>query len=137
MCREEARGLASLKPQLDAAGVRMLAVVHENKEPQIEEFRNFYVGGEIFLDREKRFYGPKERWLPIWHGVLRWDTYANAYRAKHNGVQGNMKGEGRLLGGVFMFNSGEKGVAFEHYERSWGDHANLDHVRQAIEKIRL
>uniref|UniRef100_A0A914WLK1 Peroxiredoxin-like 2A n=1 Tax=Plectus sambesii TaxID=2011161 RepID=A0A914WLK1_9BILA len=101
----------------------------------VPEFKEFF-DGEVFLDSEKRFYGPKERWLPLWHGVLRCDTYAHGFRAKKNGVKGNVKGEGRLLGGVFMFAPGDQGITFEHFERSWGDHAKIPDIMAAINRVK-
>jgi len=101
----------------------------------VSEFKDFF-DGEVFLDNEKRFYGPKERWLPIWHGFFRFDTFAHAIRAKSNGVKGNMTGEGRLLGGVFMFASGDQGILFEHFERSWGDHAKIPDIIATINRAK-
>lgn len=99
--------------------------------------------------------------MPIWHGFFRCDTYAHVMRAKRNGVKGNMLGEGRLLGGsclhmiaslkritttlqnlnyevsgVFMFAPGDRGVVFEHFERSWGDHAKIPEVVAAIKRAK-
>ncbi|CAG5130336.1 unnamed protein product, partial [Candidula unifasciata] len=45
----EALGLSSLKPQLDARGVPLYAVVHETLG--VAEFQPFFKG-EIFLDKE-------------------------------------------------------------------------------------
>ncbi|KAF7632270.1 hypothetical protein Mgra_00008340 [Meloidogyne graminicola] len=47
----------------------------------------------------KRFFGPEQRWLPLWMGFLRVSTYINGYKTKKAGFVGNMEGEGRLLGG--------------------------------------
>jgi hypothetical protein len=47
---------------------------------------------------EKRFFGPGERRLGIM-GLLRLSLYTKYYRATQKGVEGNMKGDGTLLGG--------------------------------------
>lgn len=39
---------------------------------------------------KKRFYGPQERWLPIWQGFLRFSTYKNLYDAKKAGFKGDL-----------------------------------------------
>jgi len=49
MFYQEAQGLSSLKPQLDEADFRLLAVVHELKG--VEEFKPFF-DGEIYLDAQ-------------------------------------------------------------------------------------
>uniref|UniRef100_A0A1I7XWN7 Peroxiredoxin-like 2A n=1 Tax=Steinernema glaseri TaxID=37863 RepID=A0A1I7XWN7_9BILA len=76
--------------------LQLFGVVHEFKG--VTDFKPFFKG-DVYFDEEKRFYGPNERWLPLWMGFLRVDTYLNTYRAKKQGVEGNMEGEGRLLGG--------------------------------------
>ncbi|KAI6234714.1 hypothetical protein M3Y99_00759600 [Aphelenchoides fujianensis] len=58
-----------------------------------------FFNGPIYFDEKKHFYGPNQRWLPLWMGFLRLSTYVNAYAAKKGGHKGNMVGEGRLLGG--------------------------------------
>lgn len=40
----------------------------------------------------------------------------NAKRASAKGVKGNLKGEGRLLGGLLVVGGGDSGIAFEHRE---------------------
>ena len=44
---QEAMGLSSLRPDLDARGVKLYAVVHQNLG--VDEFRAFFKG-EIYLD---------------------------------------------------------------------------------------
>lgn len=90
-----------------------MAVVHETKG--VPEFQPWFKG-DVYFDEEvklhnlgiclatknlqKRFYGPKQRWMPTWLGFLRVGTYMNVYKAKKEGASGNMEGEGRLLGGL-------------------------------------
>lgn len=64
------------------------------------EFKSWFSGGDVYLDTDRTFYGPNERWLPVWMGFLRFGTYSNVYKAKKAKVEGNMEGEGRLLGGT-------------------------------------
>jgi hypothetical protein len=49
---------------------------------------------------QKHFFGPQQRWLPLWMGFLRYSTYVNLYKTKQAGIEGNTEGEGRLLGGT-------------------------------------
>ncbi len=48
---QEASELSSLKPQLDELGVPLYAVVKENVETEIQDFRPHFAG-EIFLDEK-------------------------------------------------------------------------------------
>jgi hypothetical protein len=66
-------------------------------------------------------------------GVFRISTYLNGYRSHKAGYRGNMIGEGRLLGGVYLFNRDE--MIFNHPERSWGDAADPNQVKKALQKL--
>ena len=56
LCRAEASRLHSIKPQLDQAGVRLVAVLHEEREEQVLEFRSEFWPGELFLDENKEVF---------------------------------------------------------------------------------
>jgi len=86
----------------------------------------------VFLDRQRRFYGPDERWMG-WSGFLRWGVWANIYRSNRAGFEGNLKGEGRLLGGLFVI--GNDRVLYQHQESEWGDHADYEKVLEAVQKV--
>lgn len=49
--------------------------------------------------------------------MARPSVLANGRRANKKGVAGNLKGEGRLLGGLLVVGKGEDGVALEHREK--------------------
>lgn len=52
-----------------------------------------------------------------WEGlssVMKPSVIKNVKRASNKGVKGNLKGEGRLLGGLLVL--GKDGIAFEHRE---------------------
>ena len=69
-------------------------------------------------------------------GFLRLSVWMAFFRARGKGIEGNMKGEGRLLGGVFVIGPGEEGVVFEHRESEFGDHANLTDIMDAVKKMK-
>ena len=54
----------------------------------------------VFIFLQRRFYGPKERWMNL-EGFLRVGVWKSIIRS--HGVAGNMKGEGRLLGGKHLY----------------------------------
>uniref|UniRef100_A0A914X0T5 Peroxiredoxin-like 2A n=1 Tax=Plectus sambesii TaxID=2011161 RepID=A0A914X0T5_9BILA len=122
LCRREAKTLSFLKHTLDKAQVKLIAVVHEKFD--VDQFRTYFAG-EIYFDKERRFFGPKERWMPNWHSLLRVDTFYHLLRAKRAGIEGNSLGEARLLGGVYLLGKGDDGILFRHYERSYGDMVNI------------
>ncbi|KAI6206149.1 hypothetical protein M3Y94_00873900 [Aphelenchoides besseyi] len=128
-CRREASELSSLKSDLDARGIRLVGVVHETLG--VEEFRPFF-NGPIYFDEKKHFYGP-QRWMPLWHGLLRIETFVNGFKAQQRGFQGNRVGEGRLLGGVYLIDRDH--LAFSHLERSWGDAANFEKIKKVVEEL--
>ncbi|KAI6213649.1 FERM domain-containing protein [Aphelenchoides besseyi] len=110
-CRREAEQLNTLKDKFDRKNIKVIGVLHELEGA--EEFRPF-LKGDLYFDPEKHFYGPSQRWLPFWMGGLRFSTYYNAYLTKKDNVKGNMKGEGRLLGGVYLIKNNE--LAYVHLE---------------------
>ncbi|PIO69584.1 hypothetical protein TELCIR_08587 [Teladorsagia circumcincta] len=109
----------------------LVAVVHETKG--VNEFKPYFKG-DIYYDKERHFYGPNERWLPLWMGFLRIKTYVNMYKTKKAGFVGNTDGEGRLLGGLYLVSNNE--LIYTHLEKEWGDAANIDEVRDAIKKFK-
>jgi len=127
--------LSSLKPKLDALGVPLIAVVHEviDGGAEVREFEKFFAG-DIFFDVEKRFFGGTEnrRWMGL-TGFLRPTVWWNIMRAKRGGFEGNMKGEGRILGGVFVI--GKNRILYEHKEEEWGAIANVSAVADAVDRI--
>ena len=129
MCREEAAKLTSLEPKFSERNFSLYAVVHEDLG--VEEFRSFFKG-EIFLDKEKRFYGPSERRMGLIKGLFSPSVWSSAIRAYRKGFSGNFKGEGRILGGLYVIGAGNKGIIFNHQETYFGDHASEDAILNAI-----
>lgn len=129
MCREEASELSSLKPKFDEKNFGLYAVVHEDLG--VEEFRSFFKG-DIFLDKERKFYGPKERRMGLLSGLFSPSVWSSVYRANKKGVSGDLKGEGRILGGLYIIGSGQKGILLDYQEKFFGDHASESAILNAI-----
>ena len=79
------------------------------------------------------FYPSIFRWLGL-HGLMYPSVIANAKRASSKNVQGNYKGEGRLLGGLLVIGKGDTGILFEHREKVFGDHASIEDILSACKK---
>ncbi|KAJ7987535.1 hypothetical protein DPEC_G00327500 [Dallia pectoralis] len=133
LCREEAVGLSSLKPELDELGVPLYAVVKEDIGTEIQNFRPYFTG-EIFVDEKQAFYGPEPRRMGLGFGLARMGVWQNLLRARKKGYQGNKKGEGLVLGGVYVMGAGKDGILLEHREKEFGDKADLPSVLLAAQK---
>ena len=106
----------------------LIAILHE--EHGYEDFSPFFKG-LLYFDPTKCFFGPVERRL-LMLGFLRLQTWIIIFKAE---AKGNLKGDGTLLGGVFVIAPGDKGIIFEHREKYWGDYANSSDVMKAVEKM--
>ncbi|KAG9335637.1 hypothetical protein JZ751_004402 [Albula glossodonta] len=108
MCLQEASELSSLKPQLEELGVPLYAV--------------------------QTFYGPQQRKMGGL-GFIRLGVWQNFMRAWKAGYQGNMNGEGFILGGVFVIGAGKQGILLEHREKEFGNIVDAAAVLDAAKKI--
>ncbi|KTG37765.1 hypothetical protein cypCar_00043468, partial [Cyprinus carpio] len=129
----EASDLSSLKPLLDERGVALFAVVKENIASEIQDFRAFF-NGEIFLDQQMCFYGVKRRTMRSL-GFARFGVWRNLLQVWRRGYHGNRKGEGFVLGGLYVIGPENQGILLEHHEKEFGDKADLSAVRTAVSRI--
>lgn len=140
MCREEATELEAKTPELEALGVRVVCVLKENIPEEVEAFRRCCWHGELFLDEQMNFYkalyGGQYRqvsFLSFFGQVFNCGSkfWANNKRAKAKGdFQGNLKGEGRITGGMFVVQQGGS-IVYSFQEEIIGDHAPLPDVMKA------
>lgn len=98
-----------------------------------KEFVEFFKG-DLYLDEEKRFYGPKERRMMLM-GFMRFSVYKQIFATKAKNVEGNLKGDGTLLGSVFVIGPQDQGVLYEHREGYFGDFCNTTEVLEAVNRI--
>ncbi|CAG8580537.1 13697_t:CDS:2 [Ambispora leptoticha] len=142
LCRQEAIKLATYRELItNKLGIDMIAVVHETVRNQVSDFNMDYWMGSIYLDESKGFY------RALGNGELKWEspfamlkpTVLMNYRRqkKETDCDGNMVGEGRILGGLLIMKPGDQGVAFDYHEKTFGDHAPLEHVLQACYQVSL
>jgi len=131
LCRHQAGELSQLSEEFKKRNVGVVGVLHE--AAGADQFHPYLKDSQLYFDEKKHFYGPEERWLPIWMGALRLSSYWEAYEANKAGFKGDMKGEGRLLGGVYLIKGNE--MLYSHLEKQWGDRANLDELRAALKNV--
>jgi len=130
LCREEAVWLSSEASRL--GNVKLCAVVKEDLENELADFKPFLSGGELYLDEEKNFYDPAGR--TSGYGSL--FSFSLLAKIRKITVAGNMKGEGFILGGVIVVGPGDQGLIFEHLEKTVGDRVDVKDVMEAVEKIK-
>jgi len=117
---------------LQLGDVPLYGVLHETLGA--DQFTQYLHGGALYLDKEKKFFGPKERRMLI-TGLLRFNLYSRIYAVKQKGIEQNFNGDGSLLGGVYVIGSGDQGILYEHREMDFGDHANMTEVMNAVKNI--
>ena len=83
----------------EAKGVPLYAVLHETRGAV--PFSKYFKG-DLLFDKEKIFFGPEER-RTLFMGMLRVGVWSNILRANKKNIEGNLKGDGSLLGGIFIF----------------------------------
>lgn len=127
----------SIKKDLNAEGVQLAAVVHE--ELGVEEFRSqFWPEDLIYLNADRSLFAAinddrKVRKQGILSSFFSADMWKRVRAAKDAGVEGNLKGEGRILGGILLVGRGESGVRWIRTEKSFGNHASNEEILQAIQ----
>ena len=105
---------------MKSKGVQLVGVVHEISEGH-DEFHNDFFGGDraIFLDKAKQFYsGGRGGLFTLLHPTV-------LARMASTKVKGNLKGDGTVLGGVFVFGPHMQEILFYHQEQLFGDHADV------------
>lgn len=108
-------------------------MVKEDVGTEVQNFRQYFKG-EIFLDEQRRFYGPRERKMGLL-AFLRVGVWMNGLRAFKSGFMGNVAGEGFVLGGVFVIGREQQGILLEHREIEFGDKVNTEDVIRAARRI--
>ncbi|XP_033835387.1 peroxiredoxin-like 2A [Periophthalmus magnuspinnatus] len=134
LCREEATELSSLQPQLQDMGVPLFAVVKQNIGKELDTFKKYFTG-KVYVDQQRNFYGPVQRWM-FFSLFLRIGVWRSLWRAYRRGFRGNLRGEGFILGGVFVIGPGEQGILLEHREKEFGDKVNMLAVLTAVRKMK-
>mmetsp|Transcript_21972 Transcript_21972/g.70778 ORF Transcript_21972/g.70778 Transcript_21972/m.70778 type:complete len:147 (+) Transcript_21972:211-651(+) len=137
------------KGDLDALGVSLSCTVKEDlkegeEASEIEAFRAYWPSAPIYLDEEMNFYravgGGEKTQSSLATFLLKlmnpWSQVKkNMKRAE--GVDGNLKGEGFIHGGVYVVKKGAlKGEepVYAHHEAEIGDHPPTDDLVEACKR---
>lgn len=134
MCREDGLELSSRFTSGAYPKVKFVGIIKEvapvsgaatDEELGVNEFHvKYFNNNPLYLDQEKTFYsflGNKSLFnqkLPSWNPFkLYSDFNSMGDRVKSKGVDGNMKGEGLLKGGLLIITP-EEGIVFRHEEET-------------------
>ncbi|KAI9012422.1 hypothetical protein DFJ74DRAFT_734466 [Hyaloraphidium curvatum] len=119
----EAKMVASHKEEIEKLGFRLVAVLKE--ELGAEEFKEKYWPLELFLDQDKIFYrfvgggeihrGTKED--------LEDEGVKAHLEAAFKAVEGNMIGEGYVMGGTVIVGNKPEKIEYQYLEKIFGDFA--------------
>uniref|UniRef100_A0A224YWG2 Prostamide/prostaglandin F synthase n=1 Tax=Rhipicephalus zambeziensis TaxID=60191 RepID=A0A224YWG2_9ACAR len=119
-CRLDAVRLSRIKPQLDAAGVRLVGIGHENIG--LDDFRQGeYFKGELYVDEERNAYKALQykrfSWFTIIPAILTSSARAKAAEAKSEKVGGDLTtGDGLLMGGTLVVEKGGNKVLLNYQQ---------------------
>lgn len=145
MCRAEAKEAAARIPDMKAAGAkRVVALVKEDLDDEVANFREGFWPDEVFLDEDSQFYkalGGGEVHKP--YGLAAFmATLLNPFsksrlkgslgQADKDGIDGNLKGEGFVNGGVYVLCQDGK-AAYSFLEEDIGDRAPVEDVVEAVQ----
>ncbi|KAI8868659.1 hypothetical protein GQ42DRAFT_37540 [Ramicandelaber brevisporus] len=142
LCREEAVDILKHEATLKKQGIKLFAVTHELLGS--DEFqRDFWAGNELFIDENKDFFkaaashggynGEELHSVNTVLGFFDLGIWPNVFRSSRKGVKGNFVGNGNILGGLFVVDKDH--IEYAYHEKRWGDHAPIEDVLKACEKV--
>jgi len=128
-----------IRDELREKGVGLAAIVHE--ELGVEEFRaKFWPSDPIYLNTDRSIFAAinddrKVRKQGLLSGLFSADMWRRISGAKAAGVEGNLEGEGRVLGAILLMERGEGGAKWIRTEKSFGDHATNEEILSALKNM--
>ncbi len=134
MCREDGLELSSRLTSGAYPKVKFVGIIKEvapvsgaatDAELGVDEFHvKYFNNNPLYLDHEKTFYsflGNKSllnQKLPSWNPFKLYSDFNSMNdRVKSKGVDGNLKGEGLVKGGLLIITP-EEGIVFRHEEET-------------------
>jgi hypothetical protein len=137
---EASERIADMK---SAGAARVVALVLEDIENEVADFRAGFWPEEVFLDEEKQFYlalggGQENRTYSLAGFVYmmlnpfyRTRIKDEVNTALEKGIEGNLTGEGFINGGVYVIRPDGK-PSYASPEENMGDWASLDEVIEGV-----
>jgi len=147
-CREDAQELSSRfgtgeGSKGGAGAIRLVGIVKEvDADPEgVDEFQKKYFNNNtLYIDMKKEFYqalGNKSLFSQSWHSwnpiTLYKDFNKLNQRMKNKKIEGNLKGEGFLKGGLFVV-SPKEGIVYVHSEET-GSEMPYAEIERVVAKL--
>ena len=114
------------------------ATAKTDEELGVQEFQDQYWPFPLYLDESKEFYSALgsrtfSDLLGTWNPIEFWQGLKSiGERIKEKNLDGNMRGEGLVLGGIFVINSKKQTV--EVFPESTGKEIPADDIAEAAKK---
>ena len=137
LCRHNALEIWKSHEQFESLGVRLVCILHEWIDREVDAFAPEYWGGELYLDEDKAFNAAihggkvaKGNLFDMMNPFSR--AWKNLRRVKAAGVvkDSNLVGDGLTLGGVMLVAKGGE-VIFTFPEATFGDAPSLTDLIEA------
>lgn len=114
----------------------MVAIVKENGGT--DEFKEKYWADSVYVDEQQSLFkgihdDKQVKSATILNFALP-SFWGNVQRASKLGYEGNMVGEGFVLGGLLIF-AEDGSIHYKYPEKDWGDHAPLKEVWDACKSL--
>jgi len=122
--------------RVDRPALPFIGIVKENVGTEIENFRPFMRGADIYVDPKLSFFKALDAKKASIFSLLTLSFFKIWNRAPSD-VPHNQVGEGLRLGGLYIFGPGDQGLVFAHREERVGNEADVDQVRAAINMLPL
>lgn len=140
MCREEGRSLQYLAARDDKPlnGFGLFGIIKETgvDDEGLFKFHSKYFSSPMYKDPERAFYNlVGSRKIGV-KGLLKmvWNLNASTKRWKETDVDGNLKGEGLVQGGVVIF--GKDGKQKYIYQEATGDDIPINDIVAAVNAVK-
>lgn len=152
LCREEAQGIIQQYEAGAYPGVKLFGIIKEVAPVPgaatddilgVDDFQTKYFGGKpLYLDTDMKFYeflGRKSLLSQQLHSWNPFQLYTDfkllGQRLQSKGVEGNLKGEGYLKGGILVLSPKDpKLVTYVHHERT-GYELPFEDIKKAIDAV--
>lgn len=143
MCREEGKALEQLAARAPPDNLKGFGIFGVVKETGVDDeglwvFREGSFPRDLYRDGNLAFYnalGGRKIALTTWNPYKLVRGFMNIRsRLKEKDLEGNMKGEGLVQGGVIIF--GKDGKAKYAYEEVTGSELPVDDISAAIRAVR-
>jgi len=138
LCREEGLALSQLAARDDKPleGIGLFGVVKETAvdDEGLIEFYSKYYPFPLYLDKEKAFYTSLGSRKISFSLLYKWLFSGIKKRFKAKNIDGNLKGEGLLQGGVILFSKKDEPVYT--YQEKTGDEIPIKEIIDAVSSMK-